>query len=279
MNLKINDIRIISFIAFILISFTSCYEHDVGCRDIYALNYNVKADLDCETECCSYPQMEIQISLLHGTETIDTNKYFPLDNGDSIRIKFMRIFFSDFNFTDADGKDIPVYKDILLGKRQNENIEYQTVNYSALKFKPESSQYNIGTTKTLTRPDKLSLRFGINDDINQSVMDKLTSSSPLYKGSDSMYIDETKGYYFMKMTIQSKKDPLLIRKFSSFSDTNNRVLIFYSDFDLSLREKHTVKFNIDLQKLFSGIDLDDDESVSSNKIVENIELSVALKYE
>lgn len=277
MNPETNKFIVLSVLLFILISQYSCYEHTEGCRDINALNYDVKADDDCLKECCSYPEIEIQMFLVNGTETIDTNKYFPLDNGDSIRIKNMRMFFSDFSFTDIAGEKILVYKDLLTGKRLNNSVEYQIQNFTVLKFKPESSIYNIGVCKNFTRASQLSFNFGIANEINHSVTDKLTSSSPLYNGADSMYIDESNGYYFMKMSIQSKKDPSSIREFAIASDNNLRQLKIYSDFDLSDRKKHIVKLNIDLKKLFKGINKDDQESVSANKIAENIINSISLR--
>jgi hypothetical protein len=277
MNPETNKFIVLSVMLFILISQYSCYDHIEGCRDINALNYDVKADNDCLKECCSYPEIEIQMSLVNGTETIDTNKYFPLENGDSIRVRYLRIFFSDFSFTSDDSTKIPVYKDLLTGKRLNNTVEYQVQNFPVLKFKPESVFYNIGVCKNLGSASQLAFTFGIKDEVNYSVLDKLTSSSPLYNGTDSMYIDENKGFYFLKMLLQSKKNHNIVKSIKATYENGIRQIKIYSDFDLTKRQKHIIKLNIDLLKLLKGINMEDAESAARTKIIDNLTGSVSLK--
>lgn len=277
MNRKTNDLIVFSFIASVLISLFSCYEHEEGCRDINALNYNVKADEDCENNCCSYPETEIQMYMTNGSETIDTNKYFPLNNGDSVRVRYLRIFFSDFSFTGEDGTKIPVYKDILIGKRLNNSVEYEVQNFPVLKFKPESAFYNIGVCKILARANQLSFSYGIKEEINNSVLDKLNSSSALYNGADSLYVDEKKGFYFLKMLLQSKKHPATNKSIKASYENGLRQLKIYSVFDLTRRQKHTVKLNIDILKLLKGINMEEDESAARTKVIENLSSSVSLR--
>jgi hypothetical protein len=277
MNQKINKfLTILSFFSATL-AISSCYEHEDGCRDINATNFSVKVDIDCENECCTYPEVQIQMQLVMNSEIIDTSRFFPLDDGDSIRIKMLRIFFSDFKFTNEDGKIYPVCQDVLLGKRSTNSIDYSNKNYTALKFKPETSSYTIGESKNLIKANKLSFIFGLDSEINHSVIDKVGTSSPLYKSQDSIYINESEGFYFLKISLVSKKNSDLVKTLLISNESNIKSFVFNGDFNLTSRNRHTIKLNIETENLFKGIKFDHFGSNSAGLIIENLSKSVFLK--
>ena len=81
----------------------------------------------------------------------------------------------------------------------------------------------------------------------------------------------------MKMVMQSKKDPTTSKSIEASSENGFKQLKIYSDFDLTKRQKHIVKLNIDLLKLLKGINMEDDESAARRKIIDNLSGSVTLK--
>jgi hypothetical protein len=270
MNQKIaNSILIIAAIAF-MISIISCYKHEEGCRDINALNYDVRADKDCENNCCNYPGMEFEVSLLRDSIRIDTIGYFTTDSGDSIRIKFLRMYLSDFRFISIAGDTIPVTNLITIGKREGSGVTYENENFTALKFNTEIKQYNLGTLKKLIMADRLLFKAGIPEHINYSVIDRIRTDNPLFPSFDDMYISEEAGYYFLRMTIVSQSDPELIKSISIKASEIDMEIVIGTEFDYTKRKKQTAKLNIDSKTLFADIDISDKEELIRKKIIENI---------
>ncbi len=277
MNQKTNNIFLIICLLPALCLMPSCYEHEQGCRDINALNYSVKADLDCDDDCCNYPGIDIQMQLVKGNETIDTNSYFDMGFGDSVRIKQMRVYFSDFKIIGTDSKIYPIWQDNLLGIKSNNTLEFKKINYAAMKFKPESNRYNIGEFRNLVKASQLEFIFGLQSHVNHAVTDKITESNPLYQGKDNMYINDDIGYYFLKMTLQSKKDPQNFIFIEISGDENIRPISVSGVFDLTSRKNHLFNLNLDVLSLFKGINPDDDVNVKKSKILDNIDESITLK--
>jgi hypothetical protein len=272
-----NNILAVCFTFLASLIIISCYEHEKGCRDINALNFSVSADEECDDNCCTYPNVEFIVNFIYKNSVIDTSTYFPITAGDSIRLKSAKIFFSDFSFSDESGNREPVYYTNLLGISTNGVTEYKEINSSVIKVKPENSKYAAGTMRTLFRPNTLMFQFGLNDMVNFAMNDKLTTSSPLYsKSTDSMFVDNNQGYYFFKINIQDKKNPLNLKKIVALKPPKNISFSFSSEFNFSLRQTHQIKINIDLEKLFSEVHLSDSQLSIRDKILKNIISSVAL---
>lgn len=277
MNLLKNNILIVCFTFFASVILTSCYEHEKGCRDINALNYSVSADDDCDDNCCTYPNVEFLVNFIYKNSVIDTNMYFPLESGDSIRLQSLKIYFSDFIFSDNIGNSEPVYYPNLLGISVNGITEYKEVNSSIIKVKPQNSKYVAGTLRKLFHPKILTFQLGLNDVINYAINDKIETSNPLYnKSTDSMFVDINQGYYFFKINIQDKKNPDNLKKIISLKPLQKISFSITSEFNFSLREIHQVKLNIDLEKLFSEVHLSDSQISIRDKILKNIVNSMKL---
>jgi hypothetical protein len=277
MNLVKNNILTVCFTFFASVIITSCYEHETGCRDINALNFSVSADEDCEDNCCTYPNVEFLVNFIYKNSVIDTNKYFPLEDGDSIRLQSAKIFFSDFTFTDNSGNSEPVYFPNLLGINSNGITEYEEVNSSIIKVKPQNSKYVAGTLRKLFHPKILTFQLGLNDVVNYAINDKITTSSPLYyKSTDSMFVDNNQGYYFFKLNIEDKNNPSNLKKIVTLKPLQRINFSFTSEFNFSLRETHQVKMNIDLEKLLNDVHLSDSPISIRDKILKNIVTSIAL---
>lgn len=277
MNLIKNNILFVCFALCASLILTSCYEHEKGCRDINALNFSVSADEDCDKNCCTYPNVEFLVNFIYKNTVIDTNNYFPLADGDSIRLQSAKIFFSDFTFIDENGNSEPVYSSNLLGINSNGVIDYKEINSSIIKVKPQNSIYYAGTLRKLFQAKILAFHFGLNDIVNYASNDKIATSNPLYyKSADSMFVDINQGYYFFKINIQDKKNPLNLKKILSLKPAQNISFSFSSEFNFSLRQTHQIKLNIDLEKLFSEVHLSDSQLSIRDKILKNIASSVTI---
>ena len=265
-----NSIFIFLFFLAISFSISSCYTHEEGCKDVNATNFDVTVDEPCEDECCTYPKVNLYVNFLfNDTISIDTNTYFTNNFGDSLRIKYLRIYLSDFKLTNNEDEEFLLKQEITIGKSENDNINYENVNYSSAKVKPEGSKYTLGTLSKLLLYKKVEFKFGLDSTINHSVISKISSSSSLFPTTDSMYIDQELGYHFLKMEIEIKGKNN--RKIFVSGIENIRTKIIENDIDFTKREDHSLILNIDMNKWFLDIDFSNEtDNQISQKLVNNL---------
>lgn len=271
-----NNIFIFLFFLAISLSISSCYTHEEGCKDVNAINFDVTVDEPCEDECCTYPKVNLYVNFLfNDTIRIDTNTYFTNNLGDSLRIQFLRLYLSDFKLTTNKDEDILLKQEITIGRNENDNINYENINYSSAKVKPEGSKYTIGTLNKLLEYKKVEFQFGLDSIINHSVIDRISASSSLFPSTDSMYIDQELGYYFLKMEIEIKNKKT--RKIFVSGIENIKSIIITNNIDFTKREDHNLTVNIDLNKWFLDIDFTNETSNQlSQKLVNNLNGSFKL---
>ncbi|MEZ4907458.1 MAG: MbnP family protein [Saprospiraceae bacterium] len=264
----INNILFIFIFVFI---FSSCYKKDEGCTDINAMDYDVEADKQCDDDCCNYPDLDINMSLISDSTEIDTNTILTDDFGNNFIISFLRIYLSDFKLYDENGNQVPTQNDLTYYKITNDQTKATTINSSILKYNIEEDvDYSIGEVLERDICNSLTFNFGIDSIINHSNTDKLSTSSPLYIVSDSMHISISEGFYFLKMILKDTNS-VQLKEINIFGDKNLTKITLDDTFDFTARENHTIKINIDQKSLFSNINTFSDNSES---IIEKLLLNL-----
>jgi len=249
--MKTNNIIAI-FSLFLLVLCNSCYKHEEGCRDTNALNYDVMADVECEENCCKYPKVSLDFKMYLDTLAIDTNTYFSNNSADSLRIRMLRIYFSNFSLKDKAGAIHPLYNEVTIGTGNDSLPEYKNTIYSSIKLNEKGGVYDIGTLDKLAVYDEIDFLFGIDSLINHSAIDKIPNSSYLHQFSDSMYISRKDGYYFLKLIVDVKDK--MEREINIWGDKNIQRLSLKGNIDFQRRENHTLPVKLDLGKWTNGID-------------------------
>ena len=257
----------------LLILFNSCYKHQDGCRDTNALNYDVIADVDCDDNCCKYPKVSIDFNMYVDTVTIDTNTYFSNNSVDSLRIRQLRMYFSDFVLLDESGIAHPLYNEIKIGIGNDSLPKYKTIAYNSVKISEKAGRFGIGTLDKLNVYKQIDFAFGIDSLVNHSDIGKITTSSYLHQFSDSMYINRMEGYYFMKFIVDVKDKAQ--REITILGDDNLQRLNLKGNIDFQDRENHILPVRIDLIKWLKNVDFtvqNDDEI--KNALLQNLNSSM-----
>lgn len=256
------------FVFSVAISIISCYDHEEGCKDINASNFDVTVDEPCEDDCCNYPKVNLYISFVFDDSiSIDTNNYFTNNFGDSLRFKFLRMYLSDFKLTNIDNEEFLLKQEITIGKNENETISYENVNFSSAKIKPEESKYTVGTLSKLSEYKKVKFKFGLDSTVNHSVIGKISSASALYPSTDSMYIDQELGYYFLKMDLEIKNKTTNQIYISGIE--NIETIVIEESIDFTKREDHSLILKLNLNKWFLDIDFNNDSDIQISKKLSN----------
>jgi hypothetical protein len=222
-----------------------CYEHPEGCMDVRAKNFNVDADDPCDN-CCTYPSLELSVNHLYDTLNIDTTTVFE-HGGKFYIIRSLNLYFSDFMLLDGASFDSASINETIeiLFKANDEN--YERVVFPVAKVNlGRSDAYKLGTFKFADDFQKLSFDFGITKSVNHANMERIPTTNGLYQNQDSMYINQTEGFYFLKMTIESEDglvrdlrisgDEQLIKlnfdHLFAFSDRLDKLIDLYIRYDI-----------------------------------------------
>ena len=145
-----------------------------------------------------------------------------------------------------------------------------------IKYRPEAEKYKLGEILDRQVSNSMTFKFGIEPEINHSITEKLSTSSPLYIGKDSLQISTTDGFYFLKM-ILSYPDGLEMRNISISGDENLINETLNGNFDFTNRENHEITLTIDQKVLFSLINvISDNENEINEKLIKNLDNSFKL---
>ncbi len=250
--MKLNRIFLFFIAIFLTIIADSCYKHEEGCQDINAINYDVEADKNCEDNCCKYPKVNLQFKMLYDTVEIDTNNYFTNFAGDSLRIRMLRMYLSNFVITENTGKVHNLHNEITLGYGDDSIPEFKKTNYTSIKINEKGGVFQIGSLDKLALYNQINFVFGIDSVINHASIDKITTSSYLHQFSDSMHINRKEGYIFLNLlvNIRDKKEKNII----IYGDENLRRLSLGGLIDFRERENHLFAVDLDLNKWLYNID-------------------------
>ena len=264
----------IFFILFSITIFSSCYEHTEGCRDINALNFDVSADKDCEDNCCKYPDVFINFSLVNDSVTIDTNTILVNDFNDTFRIKYFRMYLSGFKLINHQNDTLELVNKIPVGINENGKTEYKSINFPVVKLQAKSRSYKTGKLQKLDEYKEISFDFGLNPTINHGIMDKVDLSNPLNTTNNDMYQDSISGYHFLKLEIEMRDK--FIRSVYITGDEYLKKINLSSNLELKERENHYINLEIDVSKWLFPIDFYKNSDEIRNSLLNNLKKSFIL---
>ncbi len=261
------------FFFYALAYFSSCYKHPEGCRDVNAINFDISADKDCEKECCKYPKLNLVADIYYDTIKLDTNTVFANKIGDSLRVTNFQMLLSQFQLLDKRHLIHNIYNTLDIGVKDNEVINYKTINYNAAKILLTGSNSGLGTFRLLDDYSGIIFSFGVDSIINHSKPNKIAVNSPIYPKKDSIYDYSQQEYYFLKFAID------INGKSSEYLVKDDKYLTKFelsSNFDLKERRNYTIKMKIDLKNILQDFEIKTEEEFT-HKFLANFKSSVSFE--
>lgn len=258
-----------------ILSFTilqsSCNDDEEGCLDIQATNFDVSADIACNS-CCTYPTLSFRINHVYDSITND----FVLDRTylDAIDSPYLasaiQYYISDIQLVRADGSEVGVTDILDLTFFDNTTASIED-NFSLMKKSIGTyTSANIGTISTNGNFTKIRFNVGVNSSANHAVIAAMPDEHALSIQSESMHLDITEGYIFNK--IQIVKDTTTNETVTYEISGDNNLVNIELDYPINLESGYNLGLVVylDYKKLFEGIDFqNDDENTIQTKIVTN----------
>jgi|AntRauTorckE5430_2_1112549.scaffolds.fasta_scaffold04104_1 hypothetical protein len=253
----------ILFLLPILFLFSNCREKIQGCLDPEASNFDPSAD---ETCCCEYPQLSIRFSYNNydtDTTAFALNQVYNDNGNNAYYINNINLYLSDFELIKSNNSVLRI-SDSLTVILQNGTLT--NIIDDVIILKPNTFKYDIGTITTSGDFAKIRFKVGLNDLINQTNPEEISTTHALSKDKN---LYATNGYIFNKIDIIA--DTSTTDLITNFEITTPFVEIELTyDFSIYAGFDTEIKINADLKKLLETIDFQGDNvSTIQSKIVTN----------
>ena len=250
---------------------SSCNDDEEGCLDTQATNFDVTADIACNS-CCTYPTLSFRIN--HVYDSITNNLVLSgtyLDAIDSpYLVSAIQYYISDVQLVRADGSEVGV-TDILDLTFFDNTIASVEDNFSLIKKSIGSyNSADIGTINTNGNFTKIRFNVGVNNPANYAVIGSMPDEHALSAQTESMHLDITEGYIFNKIQIVKDTTTNDITTYEISGDNN--LVSVELDYPISLESGYDLGLIVylDYKKLFESIDFqNDDDNTIQTKIVTN----------
>jgi len=243
----------------------SCDETAEGCLDLLAENYSFEAVNECDS-CCTYPTASISLSFIQDTLSFNLNDTLLLANGDSVLIQDWVLLMSEFVFS-SNKMDYTI--------RDSISSNMISTKDDFIVFLDRGSR-QIGNTAFQDTLNSIQVRTGFNTQMIElfKPFDNLDQDSQLDLALDSMYNSISDDYYSMRFVLEFPEQERSV----NVSVSNSDVLVFDDlDFFVKGGTDWSLKMNMDMDVLFSGISSDLAEEDIMQIISGNIQSSINIE--
>ena len=234
----------------------SCSQPNDGCLDINATNYNVTAEVQCET-CCTYPNLAIDFRAHFDGEPLSLNQFiYENEFGETYGIVSGRFMLSNFLLIDSEGKDFRIRDSVLLSTTESDSLFFRKdfVYISDLS----NRIYNMGLFPVQNEYKNIGFNLGLSGDACTIDPIEVPQSENLSRALRGLYDTELKMYF-------SARIELLVDTSEAAMETK---ILYLPLCDIDMRyERETFLGGI------AGFNLAIPLRLDLNEVLNNIELS------
>ncbi len=173
------------FIALIV----SCSRPNENCLDINATNYDVTAEVQCET-CCNYPNLTINFSAIFQGEPLSLNQFiYENDFGETYGIVSGRFILSNFLLIDSEGNDFRIRDSLLLSTTGSDSLYFRKdfVYISELA----NRTYTMGLFPVQNEYRKIGFNLGLSGDACSINLFEVPDNENLGRGLRGLFDPDT----------------------------------------------------------------------------------------
>ncbi len=237
--------RFLVYLSFICL-FSACYEPQEGCLDPEATNLDLMADNACCC-CCTYPNL--LLSMQHTFQDTFIFRYNDTFNVNGTEVIFyqMQFYVSEIKLISGSA-EFQVRNDIEVYTSSGSTF---SVTDDFLLASRNTNTYAVGGFREPGSYEGLAFLVGVNDVLDDIILDSLPSDHPLGVQDDSMYVNDN--YLSIRMAYKPLNvglDSTVLEIFetAAINLSTSTPLTVTSGFD------KTINLQIAYDKWFDGVD-------------------------
>lgn len=253
----------------------ACDEPQEGCLDVEATNFDVTADRACD-DCCTSPKLVLTVSQVFDTLVWIPDSAYQNDLGQWFRIRNSAFYLSDFELVKS-GEVLEVEDTLRLkifGANVGDTLN-RTLKNDFVLARRTSVDFTVGAFRPSGTFEEVRLRLGLNAQSNAVIPGSVSSSHPLYRQADSLWLGRDNGFAWLMLAIRrdtAAATPTDTLRFTA-ADLGGQPLTLTGTgtFKHEVGYNFKIKLRINYDVLLSGVDL---QNTSPNqwksKIVANL---------
>lgn len=258
-----NKVLFLSLIG-IMFLIVACESTEEGCLDIRSANFDVNAVMACDS-CCVLPTARLDVDLVFDTFDFNFGTQYQLSNGDTFRLRSLRLPFSDFTFRNA----IESYQvqDTMLNVEPRTTDDYFIVESSSIA--------TIGFTDFVDRIDSVDCIVGYDRDDLESLQPfiDLHPTVRALEVINRFYVDSTDIYFQAEMSVEIADS---VRQLQISNIKNPNLLLAYEvPIEPVLGLPWAVPIVVDVNKMMVGIDSTQTNEMMAETIGCNISAAIS----
>ena len=216
-------VRLLAFLTFVLflLTATACYEPVQGCLDRAARNFDLDADEACPDNCCTYPQLTLEVRNRWGADgpDVSSEEGYTAAGGQVFFLDRLRYYWSEPQLIRADGSTV--------SPRDSIEVDLVTGNDTLTTFVRdgivlvEATQGTVRQAIGTFRPEGsfivLRVRLGLDPSYADVLPGSLSGNHPLSFQPGRLYFGRDTGYAQIKLayTPEGQVDSTVVTTFAA----------------------------------------------------------------
>lgn len=263
--------KLVYFSTIVFILFSSCSNDEEGCLDVQATNFDVTADVACNS-CCTYPELSFRVNHIYTDSANFILDATYLDAIDSpFTVSSAQMYISDVQLIRADGTGVGVTDNLTLTFSDNTTSVIEDNFLFVRKSIGNYTSGTIGNISTEGKFEKIRFNVGVNPTANHAQISNMPDGHALAEQTESMHLDINDGYIFTKLQIVTDTTSTDFTIYEISGDGSLTTIEL--DYPLNIDAGFDISLivNMDYNILFSNIDFqNDDETSITSKLQNNI---------
>ncbi len=180
------------------VAIQGCYTPKEACLDIAASNFDASADKNC---CCIYPNLRLLVTQVYDTLPFIENRVYENENG-VFRIKTALFYLSDFTLF-QNNIGYTVSDTVALSVLGPTDTLEQLFRDDVLLLRRENIDNVIGVFSQTGLFEKIQFRFGLSEQLNQSLPSKAPSGHPLAVQNEGLWKNNLDDFQFARFIVSA----------------------------------------------------------------------------
>lgn len=236
-----------------LVALTSCYTPQEGCMDASAVNYDVKADINC---CCQYPALKLNFTYRYDTLNFSQSTIYHDVAERPYKVENFQLNFHNIMLVNEDGESL-VFQDTF---KHDRGESHSSLNRRIDLFNRVISTGKIDVEQVYT---ELSMTAGVGDDIRALDIDEIRSNRELVNNLKEVYYGQ-KWYdgYLEYVPDTSKLDSVHRTRFH----VKDKELHIQENFIPKYGENLSISLQMDLSKVLKDFEVAADSTTQAEQL-------------
>jgi len=185
----------------LLFVLSACYENVEGCLDVNAANYDLDADVPCPDDCCTFPNLGVEVNHFWQGEALRTDTFYRDAANNEFRFTRLRYYWSELTLRLADGSSLFPQDSVeagLLGTSGDTVFQFVDDNL-VLLASTSSADQSIGVLRVDQAATGLDGTLGLTGTYRDIVPSTLPSGHALNFQDGQLHIGSDTAYLQLKL--------------------------------------------------------------------------------